>query len=209
MWCGAYPHGRCRDRTGVVSVEPVMYFWHRFPGSGVAPDCCSSRYSSQRAVRLTMRRLEATPLSISGSAPTRSVYAGCCRPRRLEMSVAQMKTKTTSASLPSSAKKPTPSISSRRSSARRPRPSSPRPRDKTQREQLRTPKFQIKTARCTRSAPARRQGRAGQAGRRTRRAFDHVGQPARRACRLAHPSRSDEGQRRRLRTHGEGRRAAP
>src|ERR1700692_2305532 len=100
MWCGAYPHGRvlrCGRRRSLM-MGPVMYF-----GIGVLVAALLGLLFvplvHNRAVRLTMRRLEAaTPLSIAeiraDKDQLRAEFA--MSTRRLEMSVEQMKAKTTS-----------------------------------------------------------------------------------------------------------------
>src|SRR6202140_3733401 len=100
MWCGAYPHGRgprCGRRRS-LRTEPVMYFGIGFLVAALL-GLLFVPLVHNRAVRLTMRRLEAaTPLSIAeiraDKDQLRAEFA--MSPRRLEMSVAQMKTKTTS-----------------------------------------------------------------------------------------------------------------
>src|SRR5580700_581166 len=100
MWCGAYPHGsvpRCGWRRSLM-IEPVMYFGIGFLVAALF-GLLFVPLVHNRAVRLTMRRLEAaTPLSIAeiraDKDQLRAEFA--MSTRRLEMSVAQMKTKTTS-----------------------------------------------------------------------------------------------------------------
>src|ERR1700719_3486381 len=100
MWCGAYPHGsvpRCGRRRSLM-IEPVMYFGIGFLVAALL-GLLFVPLVHNRAVRLTMRRLEAaTPLSIAeiraDKDQLRAEFA--MSTRRLEMSVAQMKTKTTS-----------------------------------------------------------------------------------------------------------------
>ena len=102
-------------------IEPIMYFGIGFLvatllGLVVIP------LVHGRAVRLTMRRLEAaTPLSMAeiqaDKDQLRAEFA--MSTRRLEMSVEQLKTRPP-ASSPSSARRPTPSTGSRPSSAKRP-----------------------------------------------------------------------------------------
>src|SRR6202140_2542488 len=100
MWCGAYPHGRgprCGRRRS-LRTEPVMYFGIGFLVAALL-GLLFVPLVHNRAVRLTMRRLEAaTPLSIAeiraDKDQLRAEFA--MSTRRLEMSVAQMKTKTTS-----------------------------------------------------------------------------------------------------------------
>ena len=130
-------------------IEPIMYFGIGFLVAALL-GLLFVPLVHNRAVRLTMRRLEAaTPLSIAeiraDKDQLRAEFA--MSTRRLEMSVEQMKTKTT-ASSPSSARRPTPSISSRKSSAKRPRRSSrSRRATRPQRDQLRATEeeFEIKT----------------------------------------------------------------
>src|ERR1700686_1073005 len=100
MWGGAYPHGtvlRCGRRRNLM-IEPVMYFGIGFLVAALL-GLLFVPLVHNRAVRLTMRRLEAaTPLSIAeiraDKDQLRAEFA--MSTRRLEMSVAQMKTKTTS-----------------------------------------------------------------------------------------------------------------
>src|SRR6266852_6140771 len=100
MWCGAYPHGsvpRCGRRRSLM-IEPVMYFGIGFLVAALL-GLLFFPLVHNRAVRLTMKRLEAaTPLSIAeiraDKDQLRAEFA--MSTRRLEMSVAQMKTKTTS-----------------------------------------------------------------------------------------------------------------
>src|SRR5580698_6908661 len=99
MWCGAYPHGsvpRCGRRRSLM-IEPVMYFGIGFLVAALL-GLLFVPLVHNRAVRLTMRRLEAaTPLSISeiraDKDQLRAEFA--MSTRRLEMSVEQMKNKTT------------------------------------------------------------------------------------------------------------------
>src|SRR5579862_5358463 len=99
MWCGAYPHGsvpRCGRRRSLM-IEPVMYFGIGFLVAALLALLFVPLVHS-RAVRLTMRRLEAaTPLSIAeiraDKDQLRAEFA--MSTRRLEMSVEQMKAKTT------------------------------------------------------------------------------------------------------------------
>src|SRR3984893_14494932 len=100
MWCDGYPHGRvarCGWRRSLM-IEPVMYFGIGFLVAALL-GLLFVPLVHNRAVRLTMRRLEAaTPLSIAeiraDKDQLRAEFA--MSTRRLEMSVAQMKTKTTS-----------------------------------------------------------------------------------------------------------------
>src|SRR5580693_8832089 len=99
MWCGAYPHGsvpRCGGRRSLM-IEPVMYFGIGFLVAALL-GLLFVPLVHNRAVRLTMRRLEAaTPLSIAeiraDKDQLRAEFA--MSTRRLEMSVEQMKAKTT------------------------------------------------------------------------------------------------------------------
>src|ERR1700693_3895034 len=99
MWCGAYPHGRvlrCGRRRSLM-IEPVMYFGIGFLVAALF-GLLFVPLVHDRAVRLTMRRLEAaTPLSIAeiraDKDQLRAEFA--MSTRRLEMSVEQMKNKTT------------------------------------------------------------------------------------------------------------------
>ena len=189
-------------------IEPVMYFGIGFLVAALL-GLLFVPLVHDRAVRLTMRRLEAaTPLSIAeiraDKDQLRAEFA--MSTRRLEMSVEKMKAKTT-ASSPSSARKATPSSSSRKSSAKRPqRFSRWKSRDKTSARSTARHRRRIRDrsrARCTGPSGACRQGgRARETHGRTRRTLDHRRQPARRARGVAHPGRGDEGQRRRLRTRG-------
>jgi hypothetical protein len=134
-------------------IEPIMYFGIGFLVAALL-GLLFVPLVHNRAVRLTMRRLEAaTPLSIAeiraDKDQLRAEFA--MSTRRLEMSVAQLKTK----SSPSLARNPTPSISSRRSSARRPRPSSrSRPATRPSANSCAPPRTssRSKTARCARSS---------------------------------------------------------
>src|SRR6202140_770017 len=100
MWCGAYPHGRgprCGRRRS-LRTEPVMYFGIGFLVAALL-GLLFVPLVHNRAVRLTMRRLEAaTPLSMAeiqaDKDQLRAEFA--MSTRRLEMSLAQLKTKTTS-----------------------------------------------------------------------------------------------------------------
>src|ERR1700739_4752657 len=99
MWCGAYPHGRVLrgGRGRSLSIKPVMYFGIGFLVAALL-GLLFVPLVHNRAVRLTMRRLEAaTPLSVgenrSDKDHLRAEFA--MSTRRLEMSVAQMKTKAT------------------------------------------------------------------------------------------------------------------
>src|ERR1700733_4930188 len=99
MWCGAYPHGsvpRCGRRRSLM-IEPVMYFGIGFLVAALL-GLLFVPLVHNRAVRLTMRRLEAaTPLSIAeiraDKDQLRAEFA--MSRRRLEMSVEQMKARTT------------------------------------------------------------------------------------------------------------------
>src|ERR1700692_4629379 len=99
MWCGGYPHGRvlrCGRRRSLM-IEPVMYFGIGFLVAALL-GLLFVPLVHNRAVRLTMRRLEAaTPLSIAeiraDKDQLRAEFA--MSTRRLEMSVEQMKAKTT------------------------------------------------------------------------------------------------------------------
>src|SRR5580692_4532251 len=100
MWCDGYPHGRvarCGWRRSLM-IEPVMYFGIGFLVAALL-GLLFIPLVHNRAVRLTMRRLEAaTPLSIAeiraDKDQLRAEFA--MSTRRLEMSVSQMKAKTTS-----------------------------------------------------------------------------------------------------------------
>src|SRR6202044_3648848 len=100
MWCGGYPHGRvlrCGRRRSLM-IEPVMYFGIGFLVAALL-GLLFVPLVHNRAVRLTMKRLEAaTPLSIAeiraDKDQLRAEFA--MSTRRLEMSVEKMKTKTTS-----------------------------------------------------------------------------------------------------------------
>src|SRR5947207_11885227 len=107
-------------------IEPNMYLALGFLVASLLA-LITIPFVHARAVRLTMRRLEAaTPLSIAeiraDKDQLRAEFA--MSTRRLEMSVEQMKAKTTG-QLAELGKKTDASISSRKSSARRPRPCSP------------------------------------------------------------------------------------
>src|SRR3984893_11282695 len=100
MWCGAYPHGsvpRCGRRRSLM-IEPVMFFGIGFLVAALL-GLLLIPLVHNRAVRLTMRRLEAsTPLSMAeiqaDKDQLRAEFA--MSTRRLEMSVEQMKPKTPS-----------------------------------------------------------------------------------------------------------------
>src|SRR5580692_2371552 len=138
MWCDGDPHGsvpRCGWRRSFM-IEPAMYFGIGFLVAALL-GLLFVPLVHNRAVRLTMKRLEAaTPLSIAeiraDKDQLRAEFA--MSTRRLEMSVAQMKTKTTS-QLAELGKK-TETIFALEA------------RDKTQREQLRTTEeeFQFKNS---------------------------------------------------------------
>src|ERR1700759_3015699 len=99
MWCGAYPRGsvpRCGRRRSLM-IEPVMFFGIGFLVAALL-GLLFVPLVHNRAVRLTMRRLEAaTPLSIAeiraDKDQLRAEFA--MSTRRLEMSVEKMKAKTT------------------------------------------------------------------------------------------------------------------
>src|ERR1700724_3598433 len=99
MWCGVYPRGsvlRCGRRRSLM-IEPVMFFGIGFLVAALL-GLLFIPLVHNRAVRLTMRRLEAaTPLSIAeiraDKDQLRAEFA--MSTRRLEMSVDQMKAKTT------------------------------------------------------------------------------------------------------------------
>src|SRR5580700_937904 len=100
MWCDGYPHGsvpRCGWRRSVM-IEPVMYFGIGFLAAALL-GLLFVPLVHNRAVRLTMKRLEAaTPVSIAeihaDKDQLRAEFA--MSTRRLEMSVEKMKAKTTS-----------------------------------------------------------------------------------------------------------------
>src|SRR6204780_1102915 len=103
MWCSRHPRGmlkppqRCGWRRSLM-IEPVMYFGIGFLVAALL-GLLFIPLVHNRAVRLTMRRLEAaTPLSIveirADKDQLRAEFA--MSTRRLEMSVEQMKAKTTS-----------------------------------------------------------------------------------------------------------------
>src|ERR1700759_2644571 len=99
MWCGAYPRGsvpRCGRRRSLM-IEPVMYFGIGFLVAALL-GLLFVPLVHHRAVRLTMRRVEAaTPLSMAeiqaDKDQLRAEFA--MSTRRLELSVEQMKAKTT------------------------------------------------------------------------------------------------------------------
>src|SRR5271155_6110502 len=104
MWCSpclrgiVVPPWQCGRRRSRTMIEPVMYFGIGFLAAALL-GLLFIPLVHGRAVRLTMRRLEAaTPLSIAeiraDKDQLRAEFA--MSTRRLEMSVAQMKTKTTS-----------------------------------------------------------------------------------------------------------------
>src|SRR5271156_1040362 len=102
MWCSRCPRGMLmsRRRHGwrrSIMIEPVMYFGIGFLVAGLL-GLLFVPLVHNRAVRLTMKRLEAaTPLSITeiraDKDQLRAEFAMWTR--RLEMSVEKMKTKTT------------------------------------------------------------------------------------------------------------------
>ena len=103
-------------------IEPIMYIGIGFLVAGFWSSG-SSRLVHARAERLTMRRMEAlTPLSMAeiqaDKDQLRAEFA--MSTRRLEMSVEQLKAKTTTSSR-KSARRATRSVGSSSSSARRPR----------------------------------------------------------------------------------------
>ena len=195
-------------------IEPIMYFGIGFLVAALL-GLLFVPLVHNRAVRLTMRRLEAaTPLSIAeiraDKDQLRAEFA--MSTRRLEMSVEQMKTKTTD-QLAELGKK-TDAINQLKKELGEKTATifALEARDKTLRDQLRATEeeFELKSSalREAERALVRQAGRPRQAGRRTRRALDHGRQSARRTRRVAHPDRSDEGQRRRLRARGQGDRGA-
>src|SRR5271154_1579585 len=102
MWCSRHPRGMVRPRRQCgwrrrVMIEPVMYFGIGFLVAALL-GLLFIPLVHNRAVRLTMKRLEAaTPLSIAeiraDKDQLRAEFA--MSTRRLEMSVEKMKTKTT------------------------------------------------------------------------------------------------------------------
>ena len=196
-------------------VEPIMYFGIGFLVAALL-GLLFVPLVHNRAVRLTMRRLEAaTPLSIAeiraDKDQLRAEFA--MSTRRLEMSVEQMKTKTTVAARRT------------RQEDRRHHPAQERTRRKDRgdfrarsarqnlRDQLRATEeeFELKSGalRDAERALADKEAELAKLLGRTRRALDHGRQPARRTRGVAHSGRSDEGQRRRLRARGAGDRRAP
>ena len=189
-------------------IEPVMYFGIGFL---VAALLCLLFVPlvHNRAVRLTMKRLEAaTPLSIAeiraDKDQLRAEFA--MSTRRLEMSVEKMKAKTTS-QLAELGKK-TDAINQLKKELGEKTATifALEARDKTLREQLRATEeeFEIKSgvAARGRTAPCRQGSRTEQASWRSRRIVLDRRQPAHRDRGLPHPGRGDEDQRRRLRTCG-------
>ena len=174
-------------------IEPIMYFGIGFLVAALL-GLLFVPLVHNRAVRLTMRRLEAaTPLSIAeiraDKDQLRAEFA--MSTRRLEMSVEQMKAKTTG-QLAELGKK-TDAINQLKKELGEKTATifALEARDKTLRDQLRATEeeFEVKIELAARSrARARRQGsRARQASRRTRRALDHGRQPARRDSRRCAP----------------------
>ena len=195
-------------------IEPIMYFGIGFLVAALI-GLLFVPLVHNRAVRLTMRRLEAaTPLSIAeiraDKDQLRAEFA--MSTRRLEMSVEQMKTKTTT-QLAELGKK-TDAINQLKKELGEKTATifALESRDKALRDQLRATEeeFELKIELAARSrAHALRQGGgARQTARRARRTLDHRRQPARRTRGPAHAGRSDEGQRQRLRTRREGDRGA-
>ena len=167
-----------------------------------------------RAVRLTMRRLEAaTPLSIAeiraDKDQLRAEFA--MSTRRLEMSVEKMKTKTTTQLAELGKKTDAINHLKKELGEKTATIFALEARDKSLRDQLRATEeeFQIKSGslREAESATCRQRSGADETPRRARRTLAHRRQPAHRNCRLPHPGRGDEGQRRRLRARGRGDRA--
>ena len=104
-------------------IEPIMFFGLGFLAASLL-GLIIVPFVHGRAVRLTVRRLEAaTPLSMAeiqaDKDQLRAEFA--MSTRRLEMSVEPRSRTSRPASLPNSARKPTSSIGSRSSSARKPR----------------------------------------------------------------------------------------
>src|SRR6202050_1873407 len=152
MWCGAYPHGsvpRCGRRRSLM-IEPVMYFGIGFLVAALL-GLLFVPLVHNRAVRLTMRRLEAaTPLSIAeiraDKDQLRAEFA--MSTRRLEMSVAQMKNKTTSQLAELGKKADAINQLKKELGEKTATIFALEARDKTQREQLRTTEeeFQLKNS---------------------------------------------------------------
>ena len=185
-------------------IEPVMFFGIGFLVAALL-GLLFVPLVHNRAVRLTMRRLEAaTPLSVAeiraDKDQLRAEFA--MSTRRLEMSVEQMKAKTTG-QLAELGKK-TDAINQLKKELGEKTAAifALESRDKNLRDQLRATEdeFERKSRFAAGGrADARRQaGRPRQARRRARRTLDHGGQPARRTRGDAHAGRSDEGQRHRL-----------
>ena len=189
-------------------IEPVMYFGIGFL---VAALLCLLFVPlvHNRAVRLTMKRLEAaTPLSIAeiraDKDQLRAEFA--MSTRRLEMSVEKMKTKTTT-QLAELGKK-TDAINQLKKELGEKTATifALEARDKTLRDQLRATEeeFQIKSGslreaeRHLADKEAELTKLLGELGERS---LDRR-QPAHRNRGIPHPGRGDEGQRRRLRTRG-------
>src|SRR3974390_2300096 len=114
MWCRPHPHGMVARSPSLASpgggergvgvwrrdvmIEPIMYFGIGFLVAALLGLLFVPLVHS-RAVRLTMRRLEAaTPLSIAEIRADKDQLPAefAMSTRRLEMSVEKMKTKTTS-----------------------------------------------------------------------------------------------------------------
>ncbi len=195
-------------------IEPIMYFGIGFLVAALF-GLLFVPLVHNRAVRLTMRRLEAaTPLSIAeiraDKDQLRAEFA--MSTRRLEMSVEQMKTKTTT-QLAELGKK-TDAINQLKKELGEKTATifALDSRDKTLRDQLRTTEaeFELKSTalRDAERTLSDKQAELDQAARRTRRSLDHRRQPARRARGAAHAGRGDEGRRRRLRARREGDRGA-
>ena len=193
-------------------IEPIMYFGIGFLVAALL-GLLFVPLVHNRAVRLTMRRLEAaTPLSIAeiraDKDQLRAEFA--MSTRRLEMSVEQMKAKTTSQlaelgkksdainQLKKELGEKTAAIFALENRA-----------SKALRDQLRATEqeFEIKSSSLHEAERtlADKEAELAQAHRRARRALDHRRQPARRARGAADADRGDEGQRRRLRTRRAGR----
>src|SRR6202163_4461871 len=150
MWCGVCPHGSVPrgGRRRSLMIEPVMYFGSGFLVAALL-GLLFVPLVHNRAVRLTMRRLEAaTPLSIAEIRADKDQLRAefPMSTRRLEMSVAQMKTKTTTQLAELGKKADAINQLKKELGEKTATIFALEARDKTQREQLRTTEeeFQIK-----------------------------------------------------------------
>ena len=194
-------------------IESVMYFGIGFL---VAALLCLLFVPlvHNRAVRLTMKRLEAaTPLSIAeiraDKDQLRAEFA--MSTRRLEMSVEKMKAKTTTQLAELGKKSDAINQLKKELGEKTAAIFALETRDKSLRDQLRSTEeeFQIKSSslREAERQLADKEAELTQIARRARRTIAGRRQPAHRDRGVPHPGRSNESQRRRLRAGGRGDRA--